>query len=538
MDSRTAQSSVQTDHIQEVPLTVDLLPPEVGQSKGTHTDPLPPSSPYTLFTPSHRRLIVVILILTMLASPLTATIYLPLLPLLAAHFHVSLQAINLTLTLYIVFQAISPLLFATASDSFGRRPIYLITFSVYTLASLGLVLNRTSYAGLLVLRAMQSLGASAVLAVSYGVIADLCVPSERGAMQGPAMGAANWAVCVGPVVGGWVALGSGSYQWVFWCLVIYGGVVVVIVGFGLPETARNVVGNGEKKARWWGRTWWSLLTVWRRSRKGSMDSTKVNLDEEKTEKNDRTREECALKKHRFEIPNPLAAVRIIFWKDTALVLWMAGSPYAIWYCVQAFIPPVYKDTYGFNDFQIGLSYLAGGFGTVIGGYTNGKLMDWNYKLTARQIGHTIDKVSGDDLNHFPIEKARARGSRYILAVYLCALAGYGWAIKFHAHVSIPLILQFVLAAISTAFQQTFNALLVDIFPASPSTAAASGNITRCTLSAVAVAVLQPMVDRMGRGWYFTLLSLVGGGGGIIAIWLTTTRGMTWRHQRLRIDAIE
>ncbi|CAL8582713.1 hypothetical protein XPA_008361 [Xanthoria parietina] len=122
MDSRTAQSSVQTDHIQEVPLTVDLLPPEVGQSKGTHTDPLPPSSPYTLFTPSHRRLIVVILILTMLASPLTATIYLPLLPLLAAHFHVSLQAINLTLTLYIVFQAISPLLFATASDSFGRRP--------------------------------------------------------------------------------------------------------------------------------------------------------------------------------------------------------------------------------------------------------------------------------------------------------------------------------------------------------------------------------------------------------------------------------
>ena len=538
MDSRTAQSSVQTDHIQEVPLTVDLLPPEVGQSKGTHTNPLPPSSPYTLFTPSHRRLIVVILILTMLASPLTATIYLPLLPLLAAHFHVSLQAINLTLTLYIVFQAISPLLFATASDSFGRRPVYLITFSVYTLASLGLVLNRTSYAGLLVLRAMQSLGASAVLAISYGVIADLCVPSERGAMQGPALGAANLAVCVGPVVGGWVALGSGSYQWVFWCLVIYGGVVVVVVGFGLPETARKVVGNGEKKAMWWGRTWWSLLTVWRRSRKGSIDSTKVNLDEEKTEKNDRTREESALKKHRFEIPNPWAAVRIIFWKDTALVLWMAGSPYAIWYCVQASIPPVYQDTYGFNDFQIGLSYLTGGFGTVVGGYTNGKLMDWNYKMTARQIEHTIDKVSGDDLNHFPIERARARGSWYILAVYLSALAGYGWAINFHAHVSIPLILQFVLAAISTAFQQTFNALLVDIFPASPSTAAASGNITRCTLSAVAVAVLQPMVDKMGRGWYFTLLSLVGGGGGIIAIWLTTTRGMTWRHQRLRIDAIE
>ncbi|KAI4276223.1 MAG: hypothetical protein LQ337_002622 [Flavoplaca oasis] len=507
------------------------------QPEHTTALPPPPSAPYTIFTSSHRRLMVLILILTMLASPLTATIYLPLLPLLATHFHVSLQAINLTLTLYIVFQAISPLLFATASDSFGRRPIYLITFSVYTLASLGLVLNRSSYAGLLVLRALQSLGSSAVLAIGYGVIADLCVPSERGAMQGPAMGAANLAVCIGPVVGGWVALGSGSYEWVFWCLVIYGGSVLVVVGFGLPETARNVVGNGERKAPWWGRTWWSLVMLWRRNRRPSWDGSEGHLDEEKTAQSERSKEQSSRMKQSFKMPNPWTAIRIIFWKDTALVLWMAGSPYAIWYCVQASIPPIYKDVYGFNDFQVGLAYLPGGFGTVIGGYANGKLMDWNYKVTARQIGHTVDKVFGDDLNHFPIEKARARGSWYMLGVYLCALGGYGWAINFYTHVSIPLILQFVLAALCTAFQQTFNALLVDIFPASPSTAAASGNITRCALSAVAVAILQPMVDGMGRGWYFTLLSLVSGGGAIIANWLITTRGITWRHQRLQINNI-
>ena len=125
----------------------------------------------------------------------------------------------------------------------------------------------------------------------------------------------------------------------------------------------------------------------------------------------------------------------------------------------------------------------------------------------------------------------------MIGLYICALGGFGWAINFHAHLSIPLILQFVLATLCTAFQQTFNALLVDIFPASPSTAAASGNVTRCALSAVAVAILQPMVDGMGRGWYFALLSLVSGGGGIIANWLITTQGMMWRHQRLRINDI-
>lgn len=54
-----------------------------------------------------------------------------------------------------------------------------------------------------------------MLAVAYGVVADMCVPAERGKMLGPLMGAANLPVCIGPVIGGWVALGSGSYEGVF-----------------------------------------------------------------------------------------------------------------------------------------------------------------------------------------------------------------------------------------------------------------------------------------------------------------------------------
>lgn len=485
--------------------------------------------PYTTFTKTQKRLITVILTSTMLASPLTATIYLPLLPLLAAHFRVSIQAINLTITLYIVFQAISPLLFATASDSFGRRPILLFTYAVYTAASLGLALNKSSYAALLVLRAVQSLGASAVLAIAYGVIADVCPPAERGGMQGPTMGAANLAVCLGPVIGGLVALGSGSYAWVFWALVIFGGSVFLFVGVGLPETARSIVGNGGVEATGWGKSWWNLL---RGRSKTVCDPTETNTKGEIVGDTNREAKIGPGKKAKFKMANPMAAIRILFWKDTALVLWMAGSPYAVWYAVQASIPSIYKDIYHFNELQIGLSYLTGGFGTVSGGYLNGKLMDRNYKATARSIGHTIDKVSGDDLNNFPIERARARGSYYLLAIYIAALAGYGWSVQARTHEAVPLILQYVLAALCTSFQQTFNALLVDIFPESPSTAAASGNITRCALSAVVVAVLQPLVDVMGRGWFFTVLTVLSGGGGLAADWLVKNKGMEWRRERI------
>ncbi|KAL8861057.1 MAG: hypothetical protein Q9178_002570 [Gyalolechia marmorata] len=148
------EASLQADRIQEAapPSHIHSSREEEHLESSYATSHIPPI-PYTIFTlppPRHN----LDPYLTMLASPLTATIYLPLLPLLAAHFHVSLQAINLTLTLYIVFQALSPLLFAIASDIFGRRPIYLITFFVYTLSSLGLALNRTGYPGLLVLRAL------------------------------------------------------------------------------------------------------------------------------------------------------------------------------------------------------------------------------------------------------------------------------------------------------------------------------------------------------------------------------------------------
>lgn len=486
--------------------------------------------PYTAFNKAQKRLITTILTSTMLASPLTATIYLPLLPLLATHFHVSIQAINLTITLYLVFQAISPLLFATASDSFGRRPVLLLTYAVYTVASLGLALNKRSYAALLVLRAVQSLGASAVLAIAYGVIADVCPPAERGGMQGPTMGAANLAVCLGPVIGGLVALGTGSYEWVFWALVIFGGSVFLFVGLGLPETARKIVGNGTVEATGWGKSWWSFLRG-RATKKGNFPETQ---DGSKALGDKHGGPAIGGgKKAKFKMANPMAAIRIVFWKDTALVLWMAGSPYAVWYAVQASIPTIYKDIYHFNELQIGLAYLTGGFGTVSGGYLNGKLMDWNYKATARSIGHTIDKVSGDDMNNFPIERARARGSYYLLLIYTAALAGYGWSVQARAHEAVPLILQYVLAALCTSFQQTFNALLVDVFPESPSTAAASGNITRCALSAVVVAVLQPLVDVMGRGWFFTLLTVLSGGGGLVADWLVRNKGMGWRRERIQ-----
>lgn len=500
-----------------------------------------PSPLYTTFNPRQKQLLTFLLGLTAITSPLTATIYFPLLPLLGNHYVISTQAINLTIAVYIIFQALSPVIFATLSDSLGRRIIFLVTLTLYVLSNLGLAVEQNSYAALLVLRALQSLGASATFAVSYGVIADLCVPAERGKMIGPVSMALNLGTCVGPVVGGWIAFKSGDYDWVFWFLFIVGAILLVAVGGFLPETARNVVGNGSVEAeRWWERTWGSCVWNWskRTLRAGMKNKTQRECIRNATDEGEGKTVGGGVDgtvtraKWRFKLLNPLPCLRIIFWKDAAQFSWMHGSFYMVDYSIQTSIPSSYKDIYHFNELEIGLSYLPRGAGIILGGYVNGKMIDRNYEITAKQIGYKIDRDCGDDIKHFPIEKARTRGSWYLVGIMTFVLIGYGWALDQRSHVSIPLILQFVQGFLGTCIYTISNTLLVDVFPASPSTAAAAASIVRCTLAALGVAIVQPLVSVLGRGWFFTALSIVTGSAGSVAVWTIRTWGMKWRTERV------
>lgn len=531
-------SSLRSSHIQHSTSGDEKSgsPSQSDQVTGNASKHIQPSSeqpsapvPYTIFTRYQKRQWRLLLGLATIISPLTATIYFPLLPLLRVHFDTSAQAINLTLTIYIVFQALSPAIFGPLSDSIGRRLVYLITLALYACGNLGLALNKSSYAALLALRALQSLGASAALAVSYGVVADICVPSERGRMLGPVSIALNLGACVGPVVGGLVAWTSGSYDWVFWSLVIVAAVLWFSVGIFLPETARFLVGNGgaDVERRWWEESWFTVVKRWLFDRRRKART--YNREGESQGDNTTSSRKNIFQQRR--VVNPLTCLRVMFHRDTFFALWMQGSFYVVDYTVVAVMPDIFKDIYHFNELQIGLTYIPRGVGIITGGYCIGKLMDHNYKIVARKIGWDIDEVAGDDLQHFPIERARARGSYFLLIISTTVLIGYGWAVAKHAHLAIVLILQFIQGSMGCCFYNTYNALLVDVFPESPSTAAAAASMIRCVMAAAAVAILQPLLEALNRGWYFTILGIWSGGCGAVAVLMIERKGMSWRTQR-------
>ena len=496
----------------------------------------PPPSTYTAFTLRQRRLLTLLLGFTAIISPLTATIYFPLLPLLAQRLHISAQATNLTITIYIVFQAISPAIFGPLSDSLGRRIAYLVTLTLYVLSNVGLAVVKNHYVALIVLRAVQSLGASAAFAISYGVVADVCVPSERGSMVGPLSMALNLGTCVGPIVGGLVAYKSSAYDWVFWFLVIIGVVLLVSIGSLLPETARSLVGDGGFEVRaWWEHAWLTsgksaLLRGCKKDSGISTAESAVSNKEEGSPRQVRANEPTNARR-RVNFVNPLLSVTLMVRKDIPQILLLHGMNYMVDYSIQTSIPSAYRDLFHYNDLQIGFSYLPRGAGIIIGGYANGKLMDWNYEVTARKNGYEIYRQGGDDIDHFPIERARTRGSWLISSLMALSVLSYGWALQYKAHVSIVLCLQFVQGFLGTSIYTFSSTLLVDILPETPSTAAAAASIIRCAFAAIGTATVQPLVDAIGRGWYFTILGTALGTACNIAIWVIRTWGMEWRNKR-------
>lgn len=214
---------------------------------------------YTVWSVRDRRLLVVLLGYLALASSLMANVYFPLLDLLAGRYGVSVQAVNLTITAYLVVQGVAPSFWSPLSDTWSRRPVHLATFALFTLASLGLSVADRSYAALLVFRAVQSAGASGVVSLAYASVADVVVHAERGAYLAPLLTITNLGPCVGPVVGGGLVLASSDPRWCFRALLIFGGSATLLIGWTMPETARSIVGNGAVPAQGIWRTWQSFL---------------------------------------------------------------------------------------------------------------------------------------------------------------------------------------------------------------------------------------------------------------------------------------
>ena len=90
-------------------------------------------------------------------------------------------------------RGLSPTFIGSISDKNGRRPAYMICFVIYLGANIGLTLQ-DSYPALVVLRFLQSSGSSGTIALGSAVVADIITRAQRGKY----IGYASMGVTLGP----------------------------------------------------------------------------------------------------------------------------------------------------------------------------------------------------------------------------------------------------------------------------------------------------------------------------------------------------
>lgn len=137
-----------------------------------------PPVPYSTFTKTQKRLIVFLVAFAGMFSPLSSFIYYPAVTSLSKDLHVSIELINLTITSYMVVSGIAPAVIGDMADMAGRRWVYISTMSIYCAANVGLALQR-SWSALLVLRIVQSVGSSGKRPDHYSVLARMSYYSSQ-----------------------------------------------------------------------------------------------------------------------------------------------------------------------------------------------------------------------------------------------------------------------------------------------------------------------------------------------------------------------
>ncbi|KAJ9094569.1 hypothetical protein QFC20_006884 [Naganishia adeliensis] len=156
------------------------------------------------------------------------------LPAQAEDLGVSHEVIFISITLFVVGFGVGPLLFAPLSEMIGRKPVYIISMFFYFIFTLPSALAQ-NIETMLICRLIAGTASSAPMTNVGGTIADIWDADERGIPMGVFSLTIFMGPCLGPLLGGWISVGTHNWRWIYWTLFIFLGVVFLFTCLA-PET--------------------------------------------------------------------------------------------------------------------------------------------------------------------------------------------------------------------------------------------------------------------------------------------------------------
>lgn len=382
--------------------------------------------------------------------------------------------INISYGLYVLSLGICSLWWSNASEIFGRRSIYVVSFSLFLGFVVGCALSN-SMGMFMAFRVLSGGCAAAVQSVGAGTIGDMFIPTERATAMGYFYLGPLVGPMIGPIVGGAVV---EKYGWrgTQWFTAIIGATNLLCVILFLPETLRY-----------------------------------DDVPDFRAETNDNSGRVKALTRYEkflnSSLPQKLYTLFILPMKS---VIFLKYPPvlcaiiyntmcFSCFYFLNVSIESLFTDSpYSFSPIIVGLAYLPNTLGYIISSIFCGWYSD-----------RVVRRVKAKNNGIF-IPESRFAAHLFIGSIlYPISLIIFGWTAERQVFWFVPMLATFLYGMSSMTVFGTCMTYLIDALPGRGSSGVAVNNLCRVGMAALTTFVARPMqTSKLGYGWMYTLLGLV------------------------------
>jgi multidrug resistance protein len=342
------------------------------------------------------------------------------LPQIARDFNTTATITNLSVAMYMLSMSIFPLWWSSFSETLGRRTIYLVSFALFTLWNIVAAVS-TSIGMLIVMRILGGGAAASVQAVGAGTIADVWESKERGRAMGIFYLGPLLGPLLAPIIGGALSQAWG-WRSTQWFQAIYGGVLLVILIFCLPETLAKRVPVAQTQQ------------LAEEKTDGTLNMTRTTTRQsvqQKTKKATAVFKRCII--------DPLSVLAYLRFPAVLTTVFLASVTFGSLYMLNISIQKTFAEPpYNFKVIIVGLMYIPSSLGYVVASIFGGRWTDVIMHRKARAAGRY------DESGKLILLPEDRMGENTLLAaiIFPGALLWYGWASDKGVFWIVPLIANF------------------------------------------------------------------------------------------------
>ncbi|KAJ5894479.1 drug/proton antiporter YHK8 [Penicillium taxi] len=417
-------------------------------------------------------LIVIIVSLGSICVTYTSSVYTTTYGQLMPDFKCSREVATLGLSLFIWGLGVGPLFLSPLSEFYGRRNIYLISFTFFLIWLIPCAVA-TNIQTLIICRFFNGLAGSAFLSVAGGTVGDMFNRQELAFPMMVYTASPFLGPDLGPLVGGFINEFT-NWRWTFYVLLIWTGILLVSLIFLVPETYHPVL----------------LRRKAQKLRKETGDERWIAPIEKMNRSVTQTVLRSCLRPLQLLVLEPMCLNLCLF---SAILL---GILYLFFGAFQL----IFEEVYGFQLWQRGLCFMGLAVGMAIGTASD-PIWRRNYARLERnyQAVHGTDKFQPE----WRLPPAILGGPLVTIGLFI-----FAWTIYSDVHWIAPIIGSGVFGiGMLLVFSGVFT-FLVDAYPMFAASALAANSFMRSSFGGIFPLFGIQMYDKLGFHWATSLLAFL------------------------------